>query len=167
MNIAILEDRPLVMRDAIEKLDSMGIYTKYMVCYDNMYNQDNEIQKKVVEMCEKHNIRVLHANSQNFDSVLDQVYDDADVQLLFDMDLLNDYSKRFEERINVIYANKKKEQENNNGRIWFYTSGPAYAVESINQNFKERNIPVVDFDTKSEQIALDYDFIEKKFTGNK
>ena len=164
MNIAILEDRPMVMKSAIERFNDMGIHTTCIICYDNRMNQDERMKEAVHMMCKEYGIEVLHANKQNFDLVLDQVYQDEEIQFLFDMDLLDDGSNRFEERINVIYAMRKKEQENGN-RIWFYTTGPAYAVESINEYFPDRNIPVCRFDAKKYQVIFDYKFIEEKLLG--
>lgn len=80
---------------------------------------------------------------------------------MFDMDLIGDYSSHFDERINTIYAKKKRAEEGGDGRIWFYTNGPTSAVEQINLNFKNRRIPVRDFDTTKNQLIFDYDFMKK------
>lgn len=74
------------------------------------------------------------------------------------MDLVGDFSKHFQERINVMYAEDKR--ENGNGdRIWFYTTGPDSAKEQLMTYFPDRVVPVLQFDTEKEMVIMDIDFV--------
>lgn len=162
MNITILEDRPRLMWEAVETLKTMGIYTKNIICYRNDLNKEEAYQKKIETMCNQLGVKLFLVDNDSFSTVLDEFYKDKEMVFFFDMDLLGDYSHHFLQRINVIYALKKKEMEKNDGRIWFYTTGPISAVEQINMYFPHRRIPVVRFKAKEERVILDYDFIKRE-----
>lgn len=162
MKITILEDRPTVMKEAIKKMETLGIHTAGIVCYKNADNQSPETQKLIQKTCSELKVELCYVDNSNFHTVLDSIYKkDREMVFLFDMDMIGDFSQHFEERINVIYALKKKAEEGDDGRIWFYTTGPASAVEQINKKFPNRNIPVPEFDVKEKQVVFDYNFIEK------
>jgi hypothetical protein len=163
MKITIVEDRPTVMREAILQMKDLGIQTECIICYDNQINRAQEVQKAISEMCERLNIQLKHASNIDFNKILDEAFKDKEMIFLFDMDLMLDFSRRFEERINVIYA--KKKQEEGEERIWFYTTGPAAAVDSINKNFPNRNIPVIQFKAREQQVVFDNQFIERNLLG--
>ncbi len=162
MNVTILEDRPKVMREAIEELKAMGIYTKNIICYRNDLNKGEAYQKEIESICSQLNVELFLADNDSFNTVLDEVYKDEKMIFFFDMDLSGNYSHHFLQRINVMYALKKKEKEKDYGRIWFYTTGPVSAVEQIDMYFPHRRIPVVRFKAKEESVILDFDFIRRE-----
>jgi hypothetical protein len=165
MKIVILEDRPLVMMKSIKQMKEMGIDTERIIFFDaEKENHENEraaeYRKTLETRCKEMDIQLSIVNNCDFETTLDELYKDPDIIFFFDMDLVGDYSQHFVERINVIYALKKKEQEKNEGRIWFYTTGPRSAIEQINDNFSNRNIPVKEYDTQNDLTILDFDFIK-------
>lgn len=157
MDITFVEDRPWVVKEAIEKMEHMDLHTIRMVYYKNDYDEQEQI--KIQNMCQELGIELCCVNNLNFDHELDRLYQqDKNMIFFFDMDLNGDYSFHFEERINVIYALKKQQEDD--FRIWFYSTGPAAAIEQINANFPDHNIPVVEFRVLDQIIVFDYNFIQ-------
>lgn len=157
MKIAIVEDRPWVMESSIKEMRNIGLNVVQMVYFCNNGAQICDVE----EMCNKYELDLCCVDNGNFEEELNKLYEDKEMIFLFDMDLIGDYSSHFDERINTIYAKKKRAEEGGDGRIWFYTNGPTSAVEQINLNFKNRRIPVRDFDTTKNQLIFDYDFMKK------
>lgn len=165
MKVTILEDRPWVMEGCIRKMREMGLEVVEMLYYYNIISEREENLHYVEKMCRELNLQLCCVDNGNFEEQLNKLYEVQEMLFFFDMDLIGDYSSHFDERINTIYAKKKKKEDGGDGRIWFYTSGPASAVEQIDMCFEHRRIPVVDFDTQSNQIVFDYDFIQKNILG--
>lgn len=165
MNIAILEDKPLVMMDSIRELEVMGIHTAQLIYYTgDAYSE--EYCSQVQQKCKEQNIEFLQVNRENFNDKIDCLYEDPELVFFFDLILETYENRRFEEWVNVIYAKKKLEEENaGKGRIWFYTTGPASLIEKINMSFPDRNIPVEKFKTLEQQTILDYEYVRKHVAG--
>lgn len=171
MKITVLEDRPWVMEHNIRMMQEKGAVVDQLVWFREQPESEPDKEKdKVDKLCGELKLKQVLVNNANFNEELDKLYCEKDRIFLFDMDLAGDYSRHFEDRINAIYAKNKKREENSQGRIWFYTSGPASAVEQIKINFPDRNVPVVNFDPVDQQLYFDEKYIEKdilKLDGSK
>lgn len=162
MILTILEDRPHNMLQAIDKMEEMGIHTQNMVYFHSkksFYSPDkkSELEKEL----NQRQVTLIEADNNDLKKILDKLYHEEDMSFFFDMDLWGDYSHHFLERINVQYALEKKELEQDDGRIWFYTTGPRSAIEQIKANFPNRYIPIIKYDTRKDLVILDYDFIKE------
>ena len=164
MNIAILEDKPLVMMDSIKELETMGIHTTQLIYYTGDTFSE-EYKLRVQQKCEEQNIEFLQVNKENFDEEMDHLYEGSELTFFFDLILEAYENRRFEEWVNVIYAKKKWDKNGGNRRIWFYTTGPASLIEKINMFFPDRNIPVEKFKTLEQQTILDYEYVRKHVAG--
>ena len=162
MELTILEDRPYNLLEAIEKMETMGIHTQNMIFFHSKETFHSDIAiSKIENEFERRKVNFIKVDIDSFENKMDSLYQDKGMVFFFDMDLRGDYSLHFLERINVEYALQKKRQENGDGRIWFYTTGPRSTIEQIKMNFPNRYIPITKFDTKTNQVILDYNFIEK------
>lgn len=156
MNMYIVDDRPQTMLLATKEMLDLGVHVHTVFFFSDNGNEYNA-EKNEILRSKFHDLGVsLHPiNRRNFASVLDQVYKDPNAVFLFDFDLTPDESIHPDERINVEYALSKYQQDPANFKIWFYTTGPAAFVSSINKMFENRLIPVSKFDTPSHQLSLD------------
>lgn len=165
MNITVLEDRPHVLRDAVNEIRKLGVDTINVVCYTPDKEEDPDFEKEAKSICDEMGVNFIFVENSSFNRVLDELYKDKSLKFLFDMDLLGDLSKHFLQRINVCYAREKRDKEKNDGRIWFYTTGPLSAIEQIDEYFPNRRIPVCYFDPIKEIAYFDYDFISENVLG--
>lgn len=156
MKLAILEDRPWIMKKMIEKLkkDYNGLDEIKIIYYEssNMYNEE------IIQTYKNEKIEVCKVNKSNFEDELNELYGDKDRIFFFDL-VLNDDASYFEDRINVIYAEKKKGDK----RIWFYTTSGTFAVTKIEKMFSEQCIPVIDYDLNENALLLDENAVDKIF----
>lgn len=164
MNIAILEDKPLVMLESIGKMETMGIHTKQLIYYTGDTFSE-EYQLRVQQKCEERNIEFLQVNKENFNEKMNHLYENPELIFFFDLILEAYENRRFEEWVNVIYAKKKRDENGDDGRIWFYTTGSAALIEKINMFFPNRNIPVERFKTLEQQTILDYEYVRTHIVG--
>lgn len=156
MKIAFLEYRPWVLWDAIAKLKEMGVEDIHIIYYrGDRYDpsRNDEIESE----CHRLNIELSTVKNLGFEKKLDEYYADTDIVFFFHMTLPGDRSERFNERINVKYAEQKHQAGDN--RIWFYTTAGSYYVDLLNKTFGGNCIPVPDFDVDRNQLVFDYDYI--------
>lgn len=164
MNITILEDRPETMKTLVATIKEMGSCIQNIVCYTSDKENADGFQEYAKSVCKEMGVNCILVDNITFDRVLDELYKDKEMQFWFDMDLVGDFSNHFLQRINVSYARKKKEKEKDDGRIWFYTTGPLSAIEQIDEYFPNRRIPVRHFSAIN-GISFDYEFIRENVLG--
>lgn len=158
MGIVILEDRPWVMKNNIINLQQRGVTVHKILYYCERDDRYNKSINRINELEDELNLEITRVTSFDFEEKLDQIFNFTTSIFLFDMDLVGDFSKHFQERINVMYAEDKR--ENGNGdRIWFYTTGPDSAKEQLMTYFPDRVVPVLQFDTEKEMVIMDIDFV--------
>lgn len=160
MRVVVVEDQPLKMSTSIKTLQEMGIEVVQLIyaCFDDDTYQ--ETYKWVEDMCGELGISFKRAEHYNFDVVMDTFYEKPDIIFFCDFNLYLGQEKYPEERVNVLYAKKKMEQEEGKlNRIWFYTTAGASANEQINTYFPGHNITVTS--VKNNQVLLSFDKVKQ------
>lgn len=139
--IVIVDDRPWKMQKSIRDLKKEGI-----VFYKTIYYPNNTIDKKSQdELMENYKreteMEVVQVNDQSeFLVKMDELYNMSDIIFLMDYDLKGDMNRDdFFARINVKYALAKDQDEK---RIWFYTTGPNDIKGLLRETFSDRVISV-------------------------
>lgn len=166
MRIAFLEDRPLVIMDAINRLHESGleIVTVFWFC-DDSNGEDSTFRARVINQYRELGVSLKRINRRNFMEELDKWYQEKDVVFFFDADLSRDFNGYFDERINVQYALKKQEEAGVRSelfRIWVYTTGPAAVVAQIMSMFPGHYLPVREFRVRDKQVIFDNDYMARK-----
>lgn len=142
--IVIVDDRPWKMKESIQLLQKENIVFCRTVYYPNNV-LDKERQNELMEDYKKSTgIEVVQVNSQSeFISQMDELYSVSDIIFLMDYDLKGNMNRDdFFTRINVKYALAKDQDEK---RIWFYTSGPNDIKGLLRETFSDNIISVPDF----------------------
>lgn len=159
MKIVIVDDRPFLMWETIEKLKGMGVKEIVMLYFHGIFtyypDRDSEIEKK----CAQLGVSLFHLELNTDLMERLDVYCAEENTLIFIDWSLGD-TDIFEERVDIIYAKKKIQS----GRfpIWFYTVGDVRIVNKLNRIFNNHTIPVVRFIPQKGMLELDYDYIRNK-----
>lgn len=160
VRVVIVEDQPLKMRESIKKMQNMGLIIEHLIyaCFEDDIFEAT--RKQVGDMCKELKIKVTRAVHYQFDSILDSFYKESEIVFFCDYNLYLGQEKYPDERINVIYAKKKMQEENGMlNRIWFYTTAGENANEQINTCFPGHNITVSS--VRDNQVLLDFDEVER------
>lgn len=140
--IVIVDDRPWKMKKCIRQLQKDNI-----VFYKSIYYPNNMLDRKrqaelMADYERSTGIEVVRVDSQNeFIEKMDELYRISDIVFFMDYDLKGDMNRDdFFSRVNVKYA-LEKDQENK--KIWFYTSGPRDIKGLLKETFPENiiNLP--------------------------
>lgn len=139
--IVIVDDRPWKMQESIQNLQKEGI-----VFYKTIYYPNNTIPKEAQnELMEAYKestkIEVVQVNTQSeFLDEMNKLYGIKDIIFLMDYDLKGDMSRDdFFTRINVKYALSKDQNEK---KIWFYTTGPNDIKGLLRETFPDNVMSV-------------------------
>lgn len=159
MRIIIVDDRPFFMWGAIKKLKSMeAIDTIVMLYFHGKLTYRKERDSEIELECKKLGIELVQTDSTLvFRKQLDEYYADKDTLLFVDFNL-GDVVDLFDNGIDIIYAKEKKQQEED-FRIWFYTTSGEDNVDKLNRIFDDHTIPVMKFIPQKYILELDYDYI--------
>lgn len=160
VRIVIVEERPWKMKESIKKIQNMGLIIEHLIyaCFEDDIFEAT--QERVEDMCNELGIAVTRTDHYQFTAVLDEFYTEPDIVFFCDYNLYLSQEKYPDERINVIYAKKKMQEENGMlNRIWFYTTAGENANEQINTCFPGHNI-TVSF-VRDNQVLLDFDEVER------
>ncbi|MDE5590025.1 MAG: hypothetical protein K2J60_12965 [Acetatifactor sp.] len=139
--IVIVDDRPWKMQDCIQKLQKEGIIFCKTIYYPNNTIVRKEQQELMEEYKQSTGIEVVQVNDQSeFLVKMDELYVDPNIIFLMDYDLKGDMNRNdFFARINVKYAIAKDQNEK---KIWFYTSGPNDIRGLLRETFHDNVISV-------------------------
>lgn len=158
MRVIIVDDRPYFMWETVEKLKSMGVDTIVVLYFQGSYTYRPEKDVEIEEKCKELNIQFASTDKKmQLTNWLDEYYADKDTLLFIDFNLGD--IDTFEEKIDIIYA-KEKQQQQGDFRIWFYTATGIDTVNKLNRIFNNHTIPVVKFIPQEYILKLDYDYIE-------
>lgn len=137
--IVIVDDRPWKMKNSIIELQKNDIIFYRTIYYPNDM-LDRERQNKLMEDYQKStNIEVDSVkNQKEFVDKMDELYCTPDIIFLMDYDLKGDMNgDDFFARINVKYALAKDQEQK---KIWFYTSGPSDIKSLLLETFPDHII---------------------------
>lgn len=158
MKVIIVDDRPYFMWETVEKLKNMGVKTIVMLYFQGPLTYRSEEDAEIRKKCENLGIEIVSTNKRTeFINRLDEYYNNQDTLLFIDYGLGD--TDIFEEKLDIIFAKEKKQQEGD-FRIWFYTASSAQTVDKLNRIFNGQTIPVVQFIPQERILKLDYDFIK-------
>ncbi len=165
MRIIIVDDRPFLMWDTIQKLKGMEVDTIVMLYFHGPLTYRAEKDSAVKQKCGELGIKLIQIESRlDFRNQLDEYYSDKDTLLFIDYNLGE--SEDFENKIDIICA-KEKMQQKNDFRIWFYTASSMQMVDRLNRIFDGHTIPVVEFIPQEYVLKLDYDYIQDKILNGR
>lgn len=166
MRIIFLEDRPLVIMDAIRRLHDNGVEVATVFWFDDDLDEEDPIfLARAMNQYKELGVPLRRINRRNFIEELDEWDQKNDVIFFFDADLSRNFDGYFEERMNVRYALKKQGEAGLRGepfRIWFYTTGPAAAVAQIMNTFPGHYLPIHEFRIRDKQVIFNHDDIARK-----
>ncbi|MDD5803058.1 hypothetical protein ACTQWG_18200 [Blautia sp. HCP3S3_H10_1] len=155
-DIIIFEDSLENTVAYVEKLNEMSLVSKICIL---LYSVNTEIaQEKINDLKgrfpEKTHIEAV--NLWNYEERLDDFYSQKNTLFLFDMNLNGDGSTRFNNRINVMYAKKKRELDSGrrHPKIWFYTTTKAEQRAVLLEQFPECTLQVSSMGKKG--VLLDF-----------
>lgn len=95
----------------------------------------------------------------DYEEKLDEFYVQPDTLFLFDMNLYGDGSTVFNNRINVVYAKKKRElPHGKHPKIWFYTTTKAEQRAVLLEQFPECTLHVRDVGKDGVELEFDHRF---------
>ncbi len=158
MRVIIVDDRPYLMWETVEKLKGMKVDTIVLLYFKGSYTYRSEKDVEIEEKCAELDIQLDSTDKKmELTNLLDKYYADKDTLLFIDYNLGD--IDTFEERVDIIYA-KEKQQQKEDFRIWFYTATGIDTVNKLNRIFNNHTIPVVKFIPQDYILKLDYDYIE-------
>lgn len=158
--LAILEDRPWIMRKMLEPLRNQYMLNELIIIYyDGPKAHSNENANDILEEYATKGVKVCRVNNLNFEKTLNDLFGDEERIFFFNLVLTNDNASYFEDRINVVYAKKKKEYK----RIWFYTTADRKSIHKVKKEFGEQFIPVSDYISGEEVLLLDIESVKDIF----
>lgn len=97
----------------------------------------------------------------DYEEKLDSFYVQSDTLFLFDMNLYGDGSTVFNNRINVIYAKKKRQSAHGKyPRIWFYTTTKAEQRAVLLEQFPECTLHVRNVGKDGVELEFDQRFLQ-------
>lgn len=139
--IVIVDDRPWKMKKGIMKLQEAGIDFFQTIYYPNNMIARATQDELMEDYKKSTGMKVVQVNDQSeFLARMDELYSDPDIIFLMDYDLKGDMNRDdFFTRINVKYAREKDQEEK---KIWFYTTGPNDIKGLLRETFPDNVISV-------------------------
>lgn len=126
-------------------------------------------EEKIQELSDKFSekVKIEKVTLWDYEERLDYFYAQENTLFLFDMNLNGDGSTMFSNRINVMYAKKKKQAggELPHPRIWFYTTTKAEQRAVLLEQFPECTLSVQSVDKDGVHLNFDEEFMQALEVG--
>lgn len=159
MKIVIVDDRPFLMWETIEKLKDMGVKEIVMLYFHGIFTYHPDRDSEIEQRCAQLGVSLVHVKlNTDLMEKLDAYCAEEGTLIFMDFGLGD--IDTFEERVDIIYA--KNKMQSGEFPIWFYTGTGEQTVNKLNRIFNNHTIPVVKFIPQKDIFELDYDYIRNK-----
>ncbi len=139
--LVLIEDAPWRAKENLLQLKNEGVEIEKIFFFTISESMPAEYKEAIKQLEEALETDIDKIGISDFYSTLDKYYDRENLFMLFDLNL--DEESNFGERINVRYANSKRDK--GKGKIWFYTTGGKDLKSMLVQNFTNQLIDVEGF----------------------
>lgn len=143
-SIVVVDDRPWKMQKSILLLQKENIVFNKTIYYPNNMIEREKQNELMADYKKSTGMEIVQVNSQSeFIVQMDELYNEPNVIFLMDYDLKGDMNiDDFFKRINIKYALVK---DQNQKKIWFYTSGPNDIKGLLRETFSNNIISVTSY----------------------